>query len=603
MNNEERTKEILARAEKLRKIHKRNVTIAGSIAGVLLFVCFQLFMFLPFSSPVRNVSVYADSEYYELIKKIEPITRSEEQYKNNWEKMISSFSFKSTKGTEYDASTSAAEATANYENTDLQTEGVTEGDRLKRTYKSAFYLTDQGFLNVYSMTEKSAMQESSLDLNTFGFYASWRDSEVYIGKDVNSVIVVAKSSGAGVYDGGSAVFFVDVTKLTTPRVTSRTNISGEVISSRMKDGKLFVMTRFTFGRDFDFNNEAFYVPRYIVDGEVTSFSPDDIIMPDDPTDREYVAGYEFTEDKVTSCIALLSAGSGLYASKDNIFVYDSGRMTAAGENEEPRTITNINMVSYTDGLVYKGKVAVDGTVNDRFSLDERNGVLRVVTTVSEGVGTPNASLYCVDLKTNKTVVELTKFAPVGETVRSVRFYDDKVYVCTALKSFENNKIYLTDPVFVIDLSDPDKITAKDTGNIPGYSLALKKFKGDTLVGLGYGEEGFLKVEMYRETETSVESITAYEDGKAIPATEYKTYIIDGAKSLIGVASYGERREYRILLFENDELKEFAKIDLSGLTDSQVNGVRAFIHRGNVYVFDDDGMQHFPLTEGFGIPLI
>ncbi|MBQ9081184.1 MAG: beta-propeller domain-containing protein [Clostridia bacterium] len=49
-------------------------------------------------------------------------------------------------------------------------------------------------------------------------------------------------------------------------------------------------------------------------------------------------------------------------------------------------------------MEYKGSAHVKGLVRNQYSMDERNGILRVVTTTN-GNFLPNASLFCVDINT------------------------------------------------------------------------------------------------------------------------------------------------------------------------------------------------------------
>ena len=101
------------------------------------------------------------------------------------------------------------------------------------------------------------------------------------------------------------------------------------------------------------------------------------------------------------------------------------------------------------------------------------------------------------------VAKVERFAPKGETVRSVRFDGDYAYVCTAIQ--------LTDPVFFFDLSDLSNITYKDTGTISGFSTSLVDLGDGFLMGIGVGSlSTTLKVEIYVEGEQGVESYCSYE---------------------------------------------------------------------------------------------
>lgn len=568
MNNEERTEEIFARAEKIKKTKKRNARIAVTSIVATLVVSLQLFLFIPYSSPVRNLKKYANSEYYSLIQGIEPITRKQNRYKNNFEKFFSKFSLKSAGD--------AAPNSANYnETTDNQTDGVTEGDRLKRSDEYAYYLSYNGVLRIYSLDGSTQpVGELAIEQNA---YLDWSSAEEFLSEDLKTLTVFVDEYSDF---AKTIVYFIDVTTPQNPKITSTVKLSGSYISSRFVGNELTAVTRFAFATNFDFAQESLYIPSYESNGETFRFSSEEIIVPDAPSRRYYTVIYKFSGNDVTSKLALLSRGDdGLYASADSLYAYGS-------LSNDGKTITELTRVDYRENLNYVASIKIDGTVNDQYSLDEKDDVLRVVVTDSDENGLSNASLYCLDSSSLTPITELKHFAPEGESVRSVRFRDDKAYVCTSLRI----NSYNTDPVFVIDLSDLNAVTIKDTGTIPGYSLALKNFTDDTLLGIGYGETDYLKVELYRETETSVKSVTLFEDYSIFPATEYKSYLIDPSRGLIGVPT---NPDYVLLYYDGSCLTEYARLNL-GLSVAESNAVRACIVNDSIYVFTYAELRIVPL---------
>ena len=93
---------------------------------------------------------------------------------------------------------------------------------------------------------------------------------------------------------------------------------------------------------------------------ITSFSLED---PSEKTDSKAVFG-----------------SSGMcYVSTENIYVTEGWY----GQNDAEVTQTSIRKVAYKDGILQgEAQTKVDGTLNDSFSIDEYNGYLRLVTTVS-----------------------------------------------------------------------------------------------------------------------------------------------------------------------------------------------------------------------------
>ena len=297
--------------------------------------------------------------------------------------------------------------------------------------------------------------------------------------------------------------------------------------------------------------------------------------------------------------AFFSYTDTVYVSGNNIFVARShdlaGQVIACGAEgscsySEDRT--EIACLAYEGGaFTYRGTADVPGTVKDQYSLDERNGQLRVVTTLyrwglqTEGnvsgpppLGT-NAGVYIVDLADFQTVGALEWFAPQGECVMSARFEkeEDLVWVCTAVE--------FTDPVFRIDLSDPAHITYTETGTVEGYSHTLIDFTDGTLLGIGYGESTWeLKIELYEKQGGEVVSLDAYTADETI-STDYKAYFIDRENGLVGMQVYnGGESEYLVLAYDGYGLTEALRLPMA---DGDYDNTRAAYIGGWLYILSDD----------------
>ena len=225
-----------------------------------------------------------------------------------------------------------------------------------------------------------------------------------------------------------------------------------------------------------------------------------------------------------------------------------------------------------DELVGEGSVIIEGSVHDRYSMDEYEGILRVFATTSWseyknnetyysfGISNANVSLYCIDISDFSVVASVENFAPYGESVQSARFDGDTAYVCTAIE--------LSDPVFFFDLSDLDNITYKHTGTIEGFSTSLIDFGEGFSVGIGVGSYGYLKIEAYVEDGDNVTPLCSYE-ADAYYSENYKSYYIDRENGLIGLGitdySYegNERGRYILLHFDGYKFTELVNVPLVG----------------------------------------
>ena len=283
-------------------------------------------------------------------------------------------------------------------------------------------------------------------------------------------------------------------------------------------------------------------------------------------------------------------------------------------------MTDIVCVSITNGFEFKGEITIEGFLNNRYSIDEYNGILRVVTTTNvtryekhyygdklvfgqlpsdETWGT-SANLYCINLDSWEVVAGVYQFAPIGETVRSVRYEGDKAYVCTAVQ--------VTDPVFFFDLSDLSNITYKDTGNIEGFSTSLVNFGDGYLLGIGQGAEwGSLKIEIYRETETGVESVAVYESQHTEFSSDYKAYYIDRKNQLIGLgleyyilAGHSNFENSYLVLHFNRESGELEVATETKMTCNQPGFMRGVYIDGYFHMFGNNDYKSVKLDFDKGV---
>ena len=301
---------------------------------------------------------------------------------------------------------------------------------------------------------------------------------------------------------------------------------------------------------------------------------------------------------IAETFAFFSYSEEVYVSQDNIFVtFGFTDLTQTDNTTVTEQKTQISCISYqNDSLVFKGSVTVSGSVKDRYSMNEHAGILRVATTLQRSVtvqsggnaadGTvsnrsgKNAGVYCIRLSDFAITGALENFAPWGEEVTAARFDDQTAYICTAVM------ITFTDPVYIVDLSDPENIVYKDTGIIPGYSTTLYPFTDGTLLGIGYGDARGLKIELYRETETNVESVTKFELFCDF-SESFKSYFIDADAGYIGLlvtdySVYEARCYYLLLRFDGYNLVPALELPLNGAHAR----ARATVIDGYLYAFCD-----------------
>lgn len=624
------------------KARRKKIISVVSLCACLLIVL-NILMFVPYTtypSGYKNVNAYKNSEYYDVIKEISVIRYGEDVKpvrKSFLQRFADSFKERGddsansgdmgNAGNDWSAAPDAPGASSpdgsssgssssgeRYEETtDNQVAGVTEGDLIKRTNKYIYYLPLKYYyassisLRVYPIAgiETECITEFTIKPLTNYQYNN-RDAEMYLSENGTTVTLVLPTYRQWQQDKGkyyqnnyTEVVNIDVSDHSDIKITGRYLVSGVYVSSRLVNGELLLVTNFSVPYNVGFEDVEQFIPSTGANGAMSCIPAIDIHCPKKSENARFtvVCSVDAATLEERGSEAFLSYSQNVYVSENNIYLTNGYRNYSELPLDKSHWLrgddyhyvyedkTEISRVEYGNKLEYKGSFTVDGGVKDRFSMDEKDGVLRVVTSLSRSefvhsgnyynsYRTNGASLYCIDIQTYETVGKLENFAPEQDTVQSVRFDGDKVYVCTAIV------IILTDPVFAIDIFDYNNIHFVDTGEIPGYSIALRKFYGDTLLGIGYDGNDWsarnLKIELYKETESAVESAATftyaddgywydgqyYQHANVQFSAEYKAYFIDAERGLIGLAltvnafgsdsnGFMEIRQNRYILLQYD----------------------------------------------------
>ena len=606
---------------------KRNKTFISVVAACACFalIACNLWLFIPFSTTPPDVSQYEESEYYDLIQKLNLLTFEKPRYKNNAQKLwasLNKISFSFTGVKSEDAAPGDAEiadgATGTPESgyreiTDNQVEGIIEADRIKRSDTHIYYL-DNAALRIYSIDKENTAEIGSYTLygDSKNYYLDqW---EFYLSRDCKTVTVVTQyyTKTDKTSERYVSLISLDVSDPTNIVKKEEFSITGDYMSSRMMNGNILLLTEFVINKKaLDFNDETTFLPQIDEGNGAYSIPSSGIVSPDSLNNTRYTVVMKLDESTLDlkGTAAYLSYSEDVYVSEEHVFLT---HVFADDKETDDNTITRNSMSKIScltyggDSFEQKGDVTVRGYVKDRWSMDEYEGILRVFTTTNAttlkeqyydsttvsaeilqtATGRSNASLYCIDLSTFEVVASVIDFAPPREEIQSVRFDKETAYVCTSIE--------LSDPVFFFDLSDLDNVTYKDTGTIEGFSTSLINLGDGYLLGIGRGDtwSGF-KVEVYEETEDGVRSVCSYELDRAEYSTEYKSYYVNRQDQLvgIGVVNNGQSR-YILLQFDGYELVELLNVSLDG----KPANMRGVYIDGYMYMF---GQNDFKVEPVFG----
>lgn len=210
----------------------------------------------------------------------------------------------------------------------------------------------------------------------------------------------------------------------------------------------------------------------------------------------------FTDDLAAtqgapSSISILGEGGTVYASRGSIAIATGvapfGWWSFEETDFEDATVVH-RFALDTEMPLYSGSGKVDGHLvrNDyvgargserfsmaQFAMSEYGGMLRIATTVGEvwGGATSDSRVSVLDAASASLgkVGEVTGLGR-GEKIHAVRFIGERAYIVTFKK---------TDPLYVVDLSDPAAPAVAGELKVPGFSTYLHPFDETHIIGLGF----------------------------------------------------------------------------------------------------------------------
>ena len=632
--NEQYVKE----AEPKMKASKFSLTkLLGAAACFVLIIALSLYLFIPFDNSPPTLTAYEDSEYFPLIETIADYRFEPNPHKNNFQAIVAGVGeffdglgiFGMLKGdadfAPEDNMSSAPELDADgsngsyVESTDNQVAGVIEADIVKMSDKYIFRL-GRGSLRIYSIDKENTRPVSSIKIpnlpDEIASYKYNNNTEMYLSKDCNTVTVIKWYNDAS-YRSKVGIISLDVGDVTDVKVKNTVSIDGSYSSSRMVDGKLLLISEYFFkSSEVEYDKPETFVPTVSKNGVEKCVEFEDIIFPEKITNTRYSVVSLFDENTldILGANALLNFNGAIYVSENNVYVAreytDIVYLSESDHSYYRMTKSEIAVLGYSgQALDMVGTVTVEGSIKDQYSMDEKDGHIRVVTSTNDYGYSPNkdeneqivdiigdkresASLTVVKLDGLKIIAEIKDFAPEGEEAVSVRFDGDNAYVCTAII------VTFTDPVYFFNLADYSNITYTDTGVIDGFSSSLIQLGDGFLLGIGEENWQYGKVEVYEEGIDGVESVDKYLfEGQY--STEYKSYLINRDKDMFGFgvtyfynqATDKYEHRYILLAFNGYEIVEVLSVEI---TDNDPSRLRAALIDDYLYITNDEDIKVVPL---------
>lgn len=459
--------------------------------------------------------------------------------------------------------------------TNVQVNGVDEGDIVKVDGDYIYYLTNSRFLVFKQVNGKLTTVLEENYNNLFSLTVSTNDTEYYLPIELYTtedyVVVVANHSipkpiennGSTNVDNKDIYIYryyyprqnmvnVRVYDKKDFKVVKEVEIEGYYLTSRLAGKELIVINT----QDSRYYTDDDLRPVIILDGNESRVPYNKIkYLPENENKSGYTIFMSFILDKEITFNDYYFIDSQLgysnYYINDNAIYFFTNQYCYNSISSN----TMIRVFDYnkeTGEIKFGGEYLVDGFVQDRYWADEYNGELRLVTTgriYEKNTSTIFNYLYILKRKVedNKYIFEEVSsikegIGKPGETIKSVRFNGNHVTIVT----FENK-----DPLYYVDLTDSKNPVITSSLEVSGYSAYQHPYKDNYIIGMGYetnnnGSITGLKVSLYDATdinnvvEVGNPVVISYQDGYVYTNVYYnpKEILIDLDHNLFGFSIYG-----------------------------------------------------------------
>lgn len=396
--------------------------------------------------------------------------------------------------------TATNEVANDYSKTNTQVQGVDEADIVKTDGTYIYYLTNEK-LTIINTENASQMKEMS----TIKFDETFTPEEIFLNND--KIIVIGKryeydktERKIGIDEDFLYPNYMDKTYTSAklynvkdkinPTLERTVEVEGDYLTARMIGSNVYIASNKYIYYAYICNtykstelNEDDFKPHYLdtaTSNETKSINFDCIYYIPEFEDTNYlnIVAFNITNNQEANVESYLGAGEEIYASKENLYVtktkYDYERKNKTSITTE---IYKFNLNNANCTFAKAGDVP--GSVLNQFSMDECNGYFRIATTDSTSWNSESNTNNLYVLNENLETIGKIEGLAKGERIYSVRFMGNRAYMVTFVE---------TDPLFVIDLSNPTTPTVLGELKIPGYSKYLHPYDETHLIGIGEDTE-------------------------------------------------------------------------------------------------------------------
>ncbi len=386
---------------------------------------------------------------------------------------------------------SKEEITLDYSKTNVQIENIDEADVIKTDGEYVYSISDNKVLITEVIDKENPKVLSKIDSASSTY-------PMDILMNNNKLIIISTSvSSWGYYSNSRTVIDVyDISNRSNPIKVKGLELNSGYNTSRMIDNQVYIFTKSSlnskdniksfreYKEDYKEKEINFSKIKYVKTNptkEATTFISLDLnSISKDAEISSYLVDLETAYISFDN-LYLLKTDYGFWTQNTDIGIYFKKLFGLKGifgifdydyiEYDTWSDSTKISKYSFSDDrtdIIFKEHTKVKGQILNQYSCDEKDGYLRIALNDRQGT-----RIKVFDSKLKE--VGDTGPAAKGEDNKSVRFVGDRAYFVT----YKN-----VDPLFAIDLSDPNNPRIMGELKIPGFSNYLHPYDENHIIGIG-----------------------------------------------------------------------------------------------------------------------
>ncbi|HIU75153.1 MAG TPA: beta-propeller domain-containing protein [Candidatus Pelethocola excrementipullorum] len=540
------------------------------------------------------------ADYGSVYDAIERGQQTSVKYDGDEKMMEDAGSLESGSGSKESSSASPSHSTTN-----VQTEGVDEGDLVK-TDGSFLYVADGNEIKIIDIKDGGLTIVNTLRPEGSQKSGNGKTElyELYVDGDLLQVVCGDRAVDLSLMEDMDAyqmkenstvhLYTYDISNPKKPVLKGVVTQEGAYKTSRKSDGYVYLFTTTQLSlpekrkRAVQEDKVGDWLPS--INGEV--FQPDDILVTEEGGDKGLlISSIDVKNPGVVQDSKLLIMGDASeYVSESNIYLYEN--------TYEDGESTRIAKFHYDSGkITVSGGASVDGTIRDTFAINEKDGYLRVLTTIYENGWSNQITVLNEEMNHCGNVDGLAR----GEEIYAARFLGDYGYFVT----YRN-----TDPLFSVDFSEAEDPKIIGELKVTGFSDYLHFWSENRLLGIGYetdpntGWQEGIKLSMFDISDPN----NVKEEDKAVmtqlsdtPAVEnYKSVIIDQERNLIGFPAYNSGKDSLLyLIYSYSQEHGFEQILQVNAGENRFGDRVRGVYAGNTfYLVMDQAVMAYNMDDGF-----